>query len=129
MIGVSKVFLMVEDQETAKQFWTEKIGCEVVSDEPYEGTAGVGRWLEVRTPDKGLILALIPLAGQQKQLAPDGEPASNLFFSTEDFHQTYEELRARGVEFVAEPVKQPWGWWSMFKDPEGTRFVLGERTQ
>lgn len=35
-----------------------------------------------------------------------------------------EELRARGVEFPQAPVRQPFGWWSMFGDSEGNRFAL-----
>jgi predicted enzyme related to lactoylglutathione lyase len=127
MLGLSKVFLMVEDQERAKKFWVEKIGCEIAEETPYEGPAGTASWIELRTPDKGMILALIPLLGQPQAVAPDGLPASNLYFTCDNFQETYNELRERGVEFVDEPVQQPWGWWTMFKDPEGMRFTLGER--
>ena len=44
--GVSKVVIDVEDQERAKEFWTEKMGFELVQDVPY----GNERWLEVRSP-------------------------------------------------------------------------------
>jgi predicted enzyme related to lactoylglutathione lyase len=33
-------------------------------------------------------------------------------------------LKERGVEFVAEPQKQPWGEFAIFQDPDGNRFVL-----
>jgi predicted enzyme related to lactoylglutathione lyase len=41
--------------------------------------------------------------------------------------RTYEELRARGVEFPQPPVEQSFGWWSMFQDNEGNRFALQPR--
>ena len=30
----------------------------------------------------------------------------------------------RGVAFISEPKKQPWGEYAMFKDPDGNQFVL-----
>ena len=41
--------------------------------------------------------------------------------------RTYDELRARGVDFPQPPVQQSWGWWSMFQDQEGNRFALHPR--
>ena len=38
--------------------------------------------------------------------------------------QTYQELVARGVEFVTPPQKEPWGTFAMFKDPDGNQFML-----
>jgi predicted enzyme related to lactoylglutathione lyase len=52
---------------------------------------------------------------------------SNTFFYCDDLPRTYDELRARGVEFAQPPVRQSWGWWSMFEDQEGNRFALGPR--
>jgi hypothetical protein len=34
-------------------------------------------------------------------------------------------LGVRGVPFAAQPASLHFGWWSMFEDPEGTRFALG----
>jgi catechol 2,3-dioxygenase-like lactoylglutathione lyase family enzyme len=52
--GVSRVVVEVEDQERAKRFWTETFGFELVQDTPY----GDERWLEVRTPDKAVVVVL-----------------------------------------------------------------------
>jgi hypothetical protein len=52
--GVSKVVIEVEDQERAKEFWTEKMGFELAQDAPY----GDERWLEVRSPDGAVNLVL-----------------------------------------------------------------------
>ncbi|WP_369973656.1 VOC family protein [Prauserella sp. PE36] len=59
--------------------------------------------------------------------ARDDLPTANFFFYADDIERTYEELSAKGVEFPAKPVKQPWGWWSMFLDSEGNRFALQQR--
>lgn len=119
--GVSKVGLEVDDQDRAKAFWTGKMGFELVQDAPY-GDDG-SRWLEVRSPDRGIILVLGMRQGPPAT-APDMLPTSNVFFGCEDLATTYEELTARGVEFTQPPVKLEFGWWSLFKDSEGTRFAL-----
>jgi predicted enzyme related to lactoylglutathione lyase len=123
--GVTKVGIEVEDQERAKRFWTETMGFELVQDTPY----GEERWLEVRTPDKAVVMVLAPRQGERPAVNDPSLPTSNVFFYAEDLQQTYEELSARGVEFPEPPVKQPFGWWSLFADSEGTRFALVPRGQ
>ena len=120
--GVSKVVIEVEDQGRALQFWTDAMGFELVRDSTY----GEERWLEVRTPDRGLILVLQLREGRPPS-APDALPTSNVFFYCDDLARTYGELHSRGVEFAQPPVEQSFGWWSMFQDQEGNRFALRPR--
>jgi predicted enzyme related to lactoylglutathione lyase len=122
--GVTKVVVDVEDQDRAKRFWTETMGFELVQDAPY----GEERWLEVRTPDKAVVLVLNVRRGA-RPTAPPSLPTSNVFFYADDLEQTYRELSARGVEFPEPPAQQPFGWWSLFQDSEGTRFALVPRGQ
>jgi lactoylglutathione lyase len=120
--GVSKVVIEVEDQERALEFWTDAMGFELVRDSTY----GEERWLEVRTPDRGLILVLSLREGGPPS-APDVLPTSNVFFYCDDLARTYGELHSRGVDFPQPPVEQSFGWWSMFQDQEGNRFALRPR--
>jgi lactoylglutathione lyase len=124
--GINQVVLEVEDQDRALAFWTETMGFELVQDAPY---GEEGRWLEVRTPDRAVTVVLSMRNGAPPA-APEALPTSNIFFYCDDLSRTYEELSARGVEFPQPPVQQPFGWWSMFEDPEGNRFALtpGEAT-
>lgn len=121
--GVSQVIVDVEDQDRALRFWTETMEFELAQDAPY---GDGGRWIEVRTPDRATILVLRRRQGE-RPTPPDELPTSNVFFYCDDLPRTYEELRARGVEFRQPPVQQSWGWWSMFEDQEGNRFALGSR--
>jgi len=52
---------------------------------------------------------------------------SNVLFECDDIQKTYEELRAKGVEFAEAPMQQFWGWWAVFKDPDGNSYGLGQR--
>ena len=123
--GVSKVVLEVEDQDRAKRFWTETLGFEVTQDAPY----GNERWLEVRTPDQAVVVVLDVRQGPRPTAPDPSLPTSNVFFYTNDLQQTHQELVARGVQFPVPPVQQPFGWWSVFEDPDGNRFGLVPREQ
>jgi catechol 2,3-dioxygenase-like lactoylglutathione lyase family enzyme len=71
--GVSKVVVPVDDQERAKQFWTERVGFTLRRDESY----GAERWIEVSPPDGGPLLVLSPRAAhERKRELPDELPHS-----------------------------------------------------
>ena len=124
--GVSKVIVPVEDQERAKQFWTELVGFEAVRDESY----GDERWIEVSPGDSGPLLVLSPRpAGDEHREVPASLPHSPVFFNCADIQMTYRELRDRGVEFALPPQRQHFGWWSLFTGPDGTRYALGQWDQ
>ncbi|TDD17177.1 VOC family protein [Nonomuraea diastatica] len=120
-VNVSQVTLYVDDQQRAVDFWTGKMGFTVTTDMPY----GDDRWIEVEPPDGGARLVLL-------KAAPDwptpvkGMP-HYVLFQADDIVRTHEELVARGVEFVQEPQRQPWGRSAVFKDDEGHQFHLGQR--
>jgi lactoylglutathione lyase len=120
--GVHQVKIEVEDQDRALAFWTKALGFEVAQDAPY----GEGRWLEVRTPDGAVTVVLGQRSGERPK-APRALPTSNVWFYCDDLARTYDELKARGVEFPLPPIEQPFGWWSMFEDTEGNRFALTPR--
>lgn len=122
--GISKVVVGVQDQDRARGFWVDVMGCEVVQDEDY----GEERWLEVRTPDRAVVLVLEVRDGP----APDAQsalPTAPVFLYCDDLEDTYAELLGRGARFPQPPVRQPFGWWSMLEDPEGNRFALVPRGQ
>jgi predicted enzyme related to lactoylglutathione lyase len=121
--GVSKVIVPVDDQERAKAFWTAQVGFATVRDDSY----GDERWIEVRPPDGGPVLVLSPRPPDEPRRDVRAElPHSPVFFTCTDIETTYRELRDRGVEFPLPPQQQHFGWWSLFEDPDGTRYALGQ---
>lgn len=97
--------VMVDDQQKALQFYTDKLGFEKKSDIPMGGTF---RWLTVTSPEgvNGVELVLEPLGFEparvyQRALYETGIPATA--FTTADVQAEYERLKARGVVFRGEP--------------------------
>lgn len=124
--GVNMVILTVDDQDRALEFWTEKVGFTVGTDASY----GEGhRWLEVVSPDGQVKIVLskrMPGQLDTREEAPTELPTASFFLYADDIEQTYRDLSAKGVKFPAPPTQQPWGWWSMLEDSEGTRIALGQ---
>ena len=116
MMNVSHGNLWVRDQDEAIAFYTEKLGCELQEDVTIEEMGGF-RWLAVGLPGQDdVALALLPVPGppvfdeetrdQLNDLLAKGA-AGGLFFAVDDCQKSFEELRARGVEFSQEPTQQP----------------------
>jgi catechol 2,3-dioxygenase-like lactoylglutathione lyase family enzyme len=133
MIKLSNAQLWVHDQDEALAFYTGKLGWEVRADVTVP-ELGNFRWLAVgpaAQPDIAVTLMAIPgpplldaeTAEQLRDLLAKGF-AGTLFLTTDDVQASYEELKARGVEFVVEPEERPYGIDSGFRDPSGNQFRL-----
>jgi uncharacterized glyoxalase superfamily protein PhnB len=132
---IANAQVWVHDQEEALAFYTEKLGFEVRSDVSLP-EMGDFRWLTVSPPDQedvAIVLMAIPgepvmtgeSAEQVRTLMSKGF-AGTVFLTTDDCQASYEELRARGVEFSEAPEERPYGIDSGFRDPSGNSFRLTE---
>jgi predicted enzyme related to lactoylglutathione lyase len=54
--------------------------------------------------------------------------AGTVFLTTDDCQASYEELKARGVEFSETPEQRPYGIDSGFRDPSGNSLRLTQVT-
>jgi len=133
MIKLSNSQLWVHDQDEALAFYTDKLGWEFRADVTVP-ELGNFRLLTVgppAQPDIAVTLMAIPgppvmdaaSAKQLRDLLGKGF-AGTLFLTTDDVHASYEELKARGVEFLEEPEERPYGIDSGFRDPSGNQFRL-----
>ena len=107
----------VRDQDRALDFYVNKLGFTLVTDQPM----GPGqRWIEVKPPRGDTGIALFTPPGQEDRIGT----FAGASFDCDDVEKTYQELTANGVEFVKPPQKQPWGTFAKFRDPDGNTFVL-----
>ena len=123
LTAVRSVGIYVVDQDRAKEFFTKTLGFELVQDTPMGDGPGAARWIEVAPPDRNVILVLFTPEGDQGRVGT----FSNVLFECDDIQATHRQLGGRGVEFTEEPSRQFWGWWAVFKDPDGNSYGLGQR--
>lgn len=114
------VSVPTRDQDRALEFYTKKLGFHIVTDQPFDDRQ---RWIELSVPGADTGLVLFTPEGQEDRIGS----FSGVSFWTDDAQATYEELKARGVEFVQQPQKADWGTAAVFKDPDGNAFVLSSR--
>jgi catechol 2,3-dioxygenase-like lactoylglutathione lyase family enzyme len=130
--------IFVIDQDVAKDFYVNKLGFEVNMDESLPNGF---RWLTVSPKGQSdLQIILMKVApspdesdGIQKIQPRDVESIRELMkkgafgagvFQTADCRKTYEELKAKGVEFLSPPKDQFYGVEAVFKDPFGNWFSM-----
>ena len=125
--------LYVKDQNEALRFFTEVLGFEVRNDV----TLGDYRWLSVGLkdqPDLECALSALKPGGPLDEddvrvltkLVEAGKLGGGVF-KTDDCQKAYEELSAKGVEFMHPPTERPYGnIESVFKDSSGNVFVLSQ---
>ncbi|HEY6050443.1 MAG TPA: VOC family protein [Thermoanaerobaculia bacterium] len=117
---VKFVGIPVRDQERALKFYTEKLGFKVATDQPM----GAGqRWIELKIPRAETGITLFTIPGQEDRVGTQW----NGSFACDDVQETYEKLKAAGVEFVKPPERQPWGMYVVAKDPDGNQLVFGSK--
>jgi predicted enzyme related to lactoylglutathione lyase len=133
MIRIANAQVWVHDQDEALAFYTQKLGMEVRSDVTLP-EMGDFRWLAVGPvgqEDVSIVLMAIPgppladaeTTEQIRTLTAKGF-AGTVFLTTDDCQASYEELKARGVEFSEAPEERPYGIDSGFRDPSGNSFRL-----
>jgi catechol 2,3-dioxygenase-like lactoylglutathione lyase family enzyme len=137
MISVASTQLWVNDQDEALDFYTKKVGMEVRADVTMP-EMGNFRWLTVGTPgQEGVAITLMAIppapvideesAAQIRTLIAKGY-AGTVFLETDDCQASYEELKARGVEFTETPTERPYGIDAGFRDPSGNQLRIAQVT-
>jgi predicted enzyme related to lactoylglutathione lyase len=137
MYTIASAQLWVHDQDEALAFYTDRLGMEIRSDVTVP-EMGNFRWLEVGPKgqtDVAIVLMAIPgppimddaTTAQVRDLMAKGF-AGTIFLATDDCQASYEELSARGVEFIDKPFDTPYGIDSSFRDPSGNHFRLTQRS-
>jgi uncharacterized glyoxalase superfamily protein PhnB len=135
MFRIANAQLWVHDQDEALAFYTQKLGMDVRTDVTLP-ELGNFRWLTVGPadqPDFAIVLMAIPgppvmdadTAEQVRSLMAKGF-AGTVFLTTDNCQASYEELKARGVEFTEQPEERPYGIDSGFRDPSGNSLRLTE---
>jgi catechol 2,3-dioxygenase-like lactoylglutathione lyase family enzyme len=124
---IEQVAVIVDDYDTAIEFFVQKLGFELLEDSPALTNDGRRkRWVVVRPPNATTALLLARADGEIQHQAVGQQFAGRvgLFLRVEEFQATYERLHENGVEFVTEPRDEPYGRVAVFRDISGNRWDL-----
>ena len=128
------IALRVLDQTRALTFYTETLGFTVTEDMDL----GPMRWLTVSPPDQPDVNVLLERVGppivdaetaaQIDELIAKGV-GGTLFLEVDDCRQTFDDLVAKGVEVIQEPMDRFYGIDAAFRDDSGNHIRMTQRVE
>lgn len=130
---LSHASVYVLDQDSAYDFYVNKLGFTVHTDAPMGPGA---RWLTVCPPGQpDMEITLMPIAegmlfnaetaATMRTLVKNGTFGFGVF-RCDNLDATYEEMKARGVIFKKPPTKEFYAYEALFVDDSGNWFSLGQ---
>jgi catechol 2,3-dioxygenase-like lactoylglutathione lyase family enzyme len=129
--NISIVSVFVTDVDESKRFYTDVLGFEAKDDI----TLGDGyRWCTVVHPSQPELMVSLAVPGPPhppqlveaiKRAMAEGN-MNGLGLTVDDCQKTYEELEAKGVEFIQPPSQRPYGTEALCRDNSGNWLVLVE---
>ena len=128
---ISIVSVFVNDVDESKRFYTETLGFEAKDDI----SLGDGyRWCTVVHPNQPELHLHLTVPGPPLgehlvdaiRRAQDEGGMAGVGVNVDDCRATYENLKAKGVEFMQEPSDRPYGVEAVCRDNSGNWMVLVE---
>ena len=105
----------VHDQERAKQFYRDVLGFDLVRDEPMGPNQ---KWIQLAPKGCSTTIALVTWFDGMR---PGG--LQGVMLNVTDIDADHRELSGRGLA-LTDIQQQPWGRFTMFKDPDGNGWIL-----
>ncbi|MED3804745.1 VOC family protein [Lysinibacillus xylanilyticus] len=120
---IGQIMLYVNNQNEAKEFWTEKVGFSVISEQ--DNGQGM-KWIEISPTEEAETKIIL----HNKELIAKMQPELNLgtpslMFFSEDIDKLYNDLLNKKV-IVGEMVNMPSGRVFNFADNENNYFAVME---
>ena len=121
------IALVVRDYDEAIDFYTQVLNFDLIEDtyQPEQDK----RWVVVSPPGSGGTSILLARASTPEQEAFIGNQTGGrvfLFLNSDDFWRDFNEMVAKGVEFVRQPKEESYGTVAVFKDLYGNLWDLLE---
>jgi catechol 2,3-dioxygenase-like lactoylglutathione lyase family enzyme len=120
------VSILVQDYDTAIDFYCNKLGFQLLEDSPQ----GTKRWVVVAPQGQSGSALLLARASTEQQQALIGQQGAGrvwLFLQTDDFHRDHQRMLAAGVQFREAPRVEPYGTVAVFADLHGNLWDLLQR--
>ena len=125
--SIVHIALVVEDYDDAIAFYTEKLNFQLVEDtyQPEQDK----RWVVVAPPGSSGTTLLLARASKPEQEPFIGNQTGGrvfLFLHTDNFWRDYNDMVAKGINFVREPKDETYGTVAVFEDLYGNLWDLLE---
>lgn len=123
--SIVHIALVVRDYDEAIEFYTKKLSFTLIEDtyQPEQDK----RWVVVAPPNSKGTSILLAKASKEEQNNFIGNQTGGrvfLFLNTDDFWRDYNEMIAKGIEFVRAPKEAEYGTVAVFKDLYGNLWDL-----
>ncbi|MEI6551957.1 MAG: VOC family protein [Actinomycetes bacterium] len=125
MNTLGMIAIVVDDYDVAISHYVNDLGFTLVEDK--EMTAEK-RWVVVAPSKDGAKILLARAATDQQRAAIGNSTGGRVgfFMYTTNFDETYQNYKARGIEFVEQPRQEAYGQVVVFKDRYGNKWDLIE---
>lgn len=124
---VDLVAVVVDEYDSAIEFFVGALGFELVEDAPSLTNDGrPKRWVVVRPPggQTGILLAQADGADQRAAVGNQAAGRVGFFLRTEDFAAQHKRMTEAGVRFLTEARDEPYGRVAVFLDIAGNKWDL-----
>ncbi len=121
---IAHIALVVNDYGEAISFYTGKLNFDLVEDTQLSETK---RWVLVRPKGATECCILLAKAANDEQRTRIGNQTGGrvfLFLHTDDFWRDYNEMLAKGINFVRPPQTESYGTVAVFEDLYGNLWDL-----
>jgi catechol 2,3-dioxygenase-like lactoylglutathione lyase family enzyme len=126
-VHMALVTIVVDEYESAIEFFTGALAFELVEDSPATTNDGrPKRWVVVRPPGAQTGILLARADGDDQVTAVGDQVAGRVgfFLRVDDFDAAYARMTDAGVRFVTAPRVEPYGKVAVFLDIAGNRWDL-----
>jgi catechol 2,3-dioxygenase-like lactoylglutathione lyase family enzyme len=120
------ITLVVDDYDRAIQFYTEILNFKLVEDTRLSDSK---RWVVIQPPGSnecGLLLAKATTEEQRGRIGNQTGGRVFIFLHTDNFSETFNDLKSKGVKIVRNPSVEPYGTVAVFADLYGNLIDLIE---
>ena len=125
MNSLGMIAIVVDEYEAAISHYVNDLGFTLIEDKEMTPEK---RWVVVAPSNDGakILLAKATTDLQRAAIGNSTGGRVGFFMYTTNFDETYENYKARGIDFVEQPRQETYGQVVVFKDKYGNKWDLIE---
>jgi uncharacterized glyoxalase superfamily protein PhnB len=120
------IAIVVDDYDSAITHYINDLGFTLIEDTVLTPEK---RWVVIAPSNEGAKILLAKAANDDQRAAIGNSTGGRVgfFLYTTEFTHTFESYTSKGIEFIEEPRKEPYGQVVVFKDKYGNKWDLIEQ--